>query len=482
MAVIRKSRISAIAPRLQTIGKLFKGTKKQTNAKGKEIQGKDLDYFRFEPEERLKAFASTNGEFNNLYDELLARWADLKEEFGDYRSIPVLLPFSTMAENFLSGNARWATNGKAQQCIQRCDGDYMSQWQESGKGVVRGVKPCAMKEGDRECPLGCKAEGTLSVIIPALGYPGIVQLTTHSGKEIRSLIPKACEFWESKGYDLSKIPMRLTRSLLACDWHKPDGSIVPQKKYLVSLEVDPQYGLAALNRQQQLYHAEIMGGVAAPALTGSPTGNLAIAPAKVAQRYDETMEWFDFQRSVQASVRANDLEVLNEWHEWAIDHLPVAARTPIDRLVDDARSMIVSSSHLAIKAKPQATAAQQRIAEIAKLTGYVRAQLVEIAQKADLPESSATYTDAQAQKFVDAVLVDWAMNRGLGFENACHILANTEGDDKARLEELILELDEISLVEHAEAIGVNGDTGNDTKNEESIAVTVTASEVSTPWT
>lgn len=463
MAVLRKQRISAIAPRLSLIGRLYKGTPKQKNAAGKEIQGKDLDYFRFEPEESLKSFAPTEAGYNSLYDELRARWDSLRSDFADYKQIAIFLPFSTVEANFSYSNEKWATKGGKQQCLQRCDGETMSQWTQDGVGVVRGRKPCQMKDSDRECPIGCKASGYLSVLIPALRYPGTVQLTTHSGNDIRNILG-GLGFYESRGFDLSKIPMRLCRSMRSCDWHKEDGSIVPQKKPLVHIEVDPAFGVGVLEAQSEQYQAKMLG-------TAAPTALPSAAPAALlpaSDHFSNSMAWFEFQNAVRGALNKNDVELLNEIEAEALNSFPSGAESSIRHFVAEARSLIVASGNIAPRsdalrsqkpappatepkpAKSKKSAAVNpntaRIRTLATATGHTPDQMRELARAAKLPASSVDYTADQAAKLCDAILIDWAVGAGLSRERAIELMSSGDVaggyDDESRLDILMMAVDE----------------------------------------
>lgn len=479
MAVLKKQNLARLAPRLQRIGSLFKGTKKRIKD-GKEIQGQDLDHFRFEPEESLLALRSMSGRFNNLGDELRDRWNSLKDEFGDYKSIPVLLPFATLDANFPHSNERWATVGGKQQCIQRCDGELMSKWTEDGK-VVLGSRPCQMGEGDRECPAKCKASGYLSVIIPALEYPGLVTLNTHSGNDIKNILQELL-YWEQAGFDLSKIPFRLIRRAAQCDWHKPDGSVFSQKKALVFLQVDPEFGSRAITAQQQRYAAEVLG------LSVTPTNYqmTGVAPSKAlpeAVRYSETMEWYEFQNNVRTALNHHDVALLNQIEQNAIATFPAGARAEIDRLVSEARSMITSSNTRPIQVqkvvqeqeppkekKSRKNPAIARISALVKLTGHSKDQLVEIAKLQKLPESSKDYTEDQAKALCDAILADWAADNGIPGDNIDELIFNLHGDDQERLNQLQAIVDSIA---ENQAIEVDAETVD--------AETVETEATAAPW-
>lgn len=103
--------------------------------------------------------------------------------------------------------------------------------------------------------------------------------------------------------------------------------------------------------------------------------------------------------------------------------------------------------------QPATNPAVIRIRELKKLTGHTNEQLKEIAAKCNLPLSSASYTQAESDRFADHVLLDWA-TEGMGggstlFDGACEILAKG-GSDQDKLNQLIELVDEQRVDEDSE--------------------------------
>ena len=255
--------MDGMQPRLETIGRLFKGDPKQKGISktGKEYMGygKDRDNFRFQPSERLRDLPSSS--HVNLYEEVAARWQDMQQITSNWRSIPILLPYRSVDENFRWRNAVYDGAGRT---VRSCDGEIcdrqpMPRRNAQGKDVtiiVRGCYSCAMQEGDTECPAGCKAEAKLSMIIPGFP-PGLVILTTKSLIDIQTIKSNLMAY---SRFDLSRIPMRLCRSLKDASYtDAKTGEFKKQEKWLCHIEIDPEYGQMALQAQQQQYKAELMG-------------------------------------------------------------------------------------------------------------------------------------------------------------------------------------------------------------------------------
>ena len=163
------------------IGKLRKGGEKQTNAKGKEVMGRDLDHFRFTTDD-----------------------ADAATAFGAYygaepKAINVFLPYATTDENFQA----WLEEYRAGGLVRRCDGETCV-FQRDAKGIaVTMPTPCS-----KSC--GCKQVGRLSVIVPELVRMAYVTVETHSVYDIIQLTENLQAAQAMRG-DLRGIPFILSR-------------------------------------------------------------------------------------------------------------------------------------------------------------------------------------------------------------------------------------------------------------------------------
>jgi hypothetical protein len=261
MGTLRRQRIEQQSAKLESIGRLFKGSPKieRTNQKGEKYLsvGKDLDHFRFEADDRLTYMPSAT--HASLYDELVERWKQMEQVTAGWRSVPILLPYRSLEENFFWRNAVYDRSGRT---TRVCDGEVCSRYPlevrntdgSIRKAVIQGAIACSMKEFDAECPAGCKAEAKLSMIIPAL-YPGLVLITTKSLIDIQTIRANLLGY---QRFDLSKIPMRLCRSLRDASYTDEKGEFRKQEKWLLHVEIDPEFGHMALEAQKEQYRAELM--------------------------------------------------------------------------------------------------------------------------------------------------------------------------------------------------------------------------------
>lgn len=313
MGVLKRTRMQEIPARLEEIGRLFKGGPKEkgVSKSGKEYlgYGKDLDCFRFQPSERLMNLPSSS--HVNLYEEVLARWQGMQQVTAGWKAIPILLPYRSLAENFRWRNAVYDGSGRT---VRSCDGELCDRQpflmkNAHGKeytAILRGAYACAMQEGDVECPAGCKAEAKLSMIIPGFP-PGLVVLTTKSTIDIQTIEANLKAY---SRFDLSRIPMRLCRSLKDASYtDAKTGEFKKQEKWLCHIEIDPEYGQMALQAQQQQYRAELMGGVQDAPQLPSTSKQIAAAPNGNIERLTQLRTEFglskDECRTIASSIGLN---------------------------------------------------------------------------------------------------------------------------------------------------------------------------------
>lgn len=133
---------------------------------------------------------------------------------------------------------------------------------------------------------------------------------------------------------------------------------------------------------------------------------------------------------------------------------------------------VIDATPLIALSQPVANPAGIRIRELKKLTGHTNEQLKEIAAKCNLPLSSASYTQAEADRFADHVLLDWA-TEGLGggstlFDDACAVLAKG-GSDQDKLNQLVELVDGQRVGEDSE--NEDEETESEVQDSEPLAAT-----------
>jgi hypothetical protein len=246
MALLRPQQIQ---PRLAEIARIYKGA-----PKGPKTPGKDLDHFRFEPNERTKDMVSPDHN-GTLFDFLTRMWAELGES---PRSVTIKFLHQTPDKIFRQCNEVWAKSGNVNRCVRRCNGEIQEKHlvEKNGKKYLSTDPiPCLANAGDNECPGKCKPTGMLMFIIPALKYPGQVVFTTHSINDILE-IQGNLELYS--GWDLSQIPFRLCRTKKTVSWQS-EGELKSTDRWLCHLEIDPGFGNRLIEASQKQYLAQIEG-------------------------------------------------------------------------------------------------------------------------------------------------------------------------------------------------------------------------------
>jgi hypothetical protein len=167
-----------IQPRFRTLGKLRKGGEKTGNR-----PGRDLDYFRFVPD---NGRADIRAAFVSAYGEKPER-------------LEIYFPFPTMEENFRSWREDYGANHL---CKLRCDGARWHDWIQGDRHYHdEEGRECELKYRDTpnrcpQCPLGYY--GYLDVILPLMwenGQIGLVTILTTSINDIARLSAKLVQ-WE----------------------------------------------------------------------------------------------------------------------------------------------------------------------------------------------------------------------------------------------------------------------------------------------
>ena len=239
------------------IGKLRKGGEKQTNAKGKEVMGRDLDHFRFTTDD-----------------------VDAATAFGAYygaepKAINVFLPFATADENF----AAWMEEYRAGGLVRRCDGETCV-FSRDAKGVAITLPtPCAH-------PCGCKQVGRLTVIIPELVRMAYVMVETHSVYDIIQLTENLQAAQAMRG-DLRGIPFILSRREREISTPTGDGGRARRKKSLLFIEPDPSW----VARQLESMRIAALPQIDAP-LLAAPQPRLLV-DRQTGEILSGDMQWTD---------------------------------------------------------------------------------------------------------------------------------------------------------------------------------------------
>lgn len=181
------------APRAMAI--LRKGSPKQQK-NGKEIQGKDLDHFRLDPQFQGEGL---NKQVLEIFHQAYGK---------EPRAINIWLMDPNPTRNFEA----WMEAYGPGYLKARCDRETITLWY-NGYRYVNEPRPCKFNEETQSCPLGCKQVGRLLFWIPELfkaGYSGPVLFETHSKHDIAN-IDSTVNWLSSLTDNIRSIPLTLER-------------------------------------------------------------------------------------------------------------------------------------------------------------------------------------------------------------------------------------------------------------------------------
>lgn len=230
------------------------------------IQGDDLDYFRLVPSPSLHGVdfdgrQTAPGE-GDMAEAMMQRWEDV---YGpEPRSLNILFLGAHIKDVFKYGNQDWRKpkGGGKGFLVRECDGTrILKERQQTPKGFQlffdptdeRGnFKRCACldeagNEIHQDCPLGCSAKASLTVVLPDLGIPRQFTFRTGALNDIREIMRNL------RPHDglLHTTPFRLVRTQREVLHRQADGSMMPVKKWLIHVELASSSGMHFLQAQQQ---------------------------------------------------------------------------------------------------------------------------------------------------------------------------------------------------------------------------------------
>ncbi len=307
------------------IGKLRKGGKKRKNAAGKEIQGEDLTYFRFDSQD-----AKAIEDFDAAYR------ANGKEP----TEINVFFAYPTTDENFLTCKEEYDFGGLK----HRCDGEHVSVLRQ-GKIYQRDMMPRPT------CPGGCKEVGRLLCIIPELKRFAYVSMETHSKNDIVN-IHGQLKAVETTFGRLNAIPFVLRRKpeMISTPYGK-DDSRSRVEKWMLSIEIDPYW--AEKQMEATRIAASLQAGRSSYLIQGSAPATYSLP--EVHPRLDRSRQLpeysSDFKQSetwikfTEAIARAETEETIDKMERAIYQRmmdgvLPQHARTAIEREILFAREKL----------------------------------------------------------------------------------------------------------------------------------------------
>ena len=212
------------SPRVQPIGKIFKGAEKTGNR-----PGANLDYFRFSPTPGVNA------------DRVQEIWDQF---YGDKpKEIQIFFKHDDIDNLIDDWYSEFGTGGLLK---TKCDGETITEWRDD-RGVyhLNEPKPCRAPNSPKGCEK-CKASALIKFGMPEfryMGYSGNIEISTTSINDIVFLKAQLSEIAAELalcGASLKYAPLILSRS------PRVITKTTAQKQFrgeenLLYLSIDPQY-------------------------------------------------------------------------------------------------------------------------------------------------------------------------------------------------------------------------------------------------
>jgi hypothetical protein len=278
------------------IGQIRKGAKK-----GEKGPGKDLTYFRVEFDELEKVAA-----------------ANFREAYKDQpTAIRILLPFNEIERMW----DPWLEAYTAGRLVARSDGEFITyQLDDKGEVIVHGGKdqngnpvphPANGIAGHdyKGNAVKFKPTGRLKVIVPELKRAAYLTVMTTSTHDIANISSQLAAFKELNNGQLAGIPFILRRRPKSISTPSDNGQRVRRIKWLLSIEVDPDWAVAKFG---QLNTLALPSGIETPA----PSGEI-----------EEVVEWDDDEIVDEAQPEAENqdtgeptpaIELVQVMGDWAV--------------------------------------------------------------------------------------------------------------------------------------------------------------------
>jgi len=281
------------------IGAIRKGAKKEANR-----PGADLTYFRVEFDENEK---KTEQAFRAIY--------------GDKPSwIRVILPFNEIERMWDA----WMEAYTAGRMVARSDGEYIAYQLDDESNVI--VQHGTDKNGQRVKhpadgiaghdqkgkPVKFKHTGRLKVIIPDLSRAAYLTVMTTSIHDIGNISDQLSAFKELNNGQLAGIPLIMRRRARLISTPNDEGGRVRRKKYLISIEADPEWVKAKLGALQVAALPEFVESALLP---GSPEDT---ADAEVELDDDEIEGETIATPDGEEKAADGDIEIIDTMGSWAV--------------------------------------------------------------------------------------------------------------------------------------------------------------------
>ena len=281
------------SPRVQPIGKIFKGAEKTGNR-----PGSNLDYFRF-------ATSGTNS------DRLQEVWSQF---YGDEpKEINIFFKHDNIDSLIDDWYSEFGTGGLKK---TQCNGETITEWRDDrGAYHLNSPKPCRAPNSPKGCDK-CKASALIKFGIPEfryMGYSGNIELSTTSINDIIFLKAQLAEIAAELALvntSLKYAPLILSRS------PRMITKTTTQKQFrgeesLLYLSINPNYQMQVDRAISASKYAEIGGSYEPKKFANIET--LALPPAIAVQAEVAPPFWIKLKAACDRCESEEQLEKLIKW-------------------------------------------------------------------------------------------------------------------------------------------------------------------------
>lgn len=255
-----RTRRLLLPPRL---GRIHKGAPKNPDG----TVGKDLDYFRLDPE--------GDTDLLTAWEDAFPGWKDANNKAhpaGQPRKMEILFYFPDAEQNL---SVEWVMFGKGgiyHVCHDQT-AEVLAQYDEATKSYVQPTGLCPYRTGQRQRSKsdgGCVRRGNFIFLIPAVGEIGYFEMSL-SGTDIDMLLASlqaAQQFLDDcarrtgiREY-LNTVPFTLSRYPASISRKTPTG-LVPGISWALKLKISPAWAMQMLNH----FKSTLVPGFQLPAPT-----------------------------------------------------------------------------------------------------------------------------------------------------------------------------------------------------------------------
>lgn len=293
MAIKRFSQTER-SPRVQPIGKIFKGAEKTGNR-----PGPNLDYFRFVPH-------------GVMSDRLQEIWDQF---YGDKpKELNIFFKHDNIDQLIDDWYSEFATGGLLK---TKCDGETITEWRDDRGEYHFTPKPCRAPNSRKGCDK-CKASALIKFGIPEfryMGYSGNIEISTTSINDIVFLKSQLLEIAAELalcGTSLKYAPLILSRSPRVITKTTANKQFRGEEN-LLYLSIDPQYQQQIDRAISSAKYAEIGGTYEPRKLAHVP--ELALPPAQGATPQNEAIPpfWKKFKELCDKCKTEGQFAAIGQW-------------------------------------------------------------------------------------------------------------------------------------------------------------------------